>query len=1179
MLKKILLYSLVFFAFLGFIVLPLVLKPQITKLLPQYTDSKIEIQTISYNPFLSKLELCNVSLKNLDDEELVSFKSLLLRVELYSLFRSAIHVKTLTLTEPKISLIYNKDKSINLLNIIKESEEVEQESNSSSTLPRIIIDNVAIVNGKIEYQDLTKKSPFEFSFNHIGFELKDIDTDDFNSSSAKIRLYTTLGDGGFVDFKSNVLGFKPLMIEGSLDFEASKLYTEWKYMQDTLNLEVADGKVSFHSNYYFNIDDINETKINNLNITLENLRIKPKKFYKDVLNLEYFAINNVTVMPLKHSVMVENIALNGLKVKVKRSKNSKIDWLEYIKMNTSDENISNSPTTKEEAPAWDVLIKDIALEKISLDFKDSAIKPSVTTDINELNFYAKEVTLLGEKAFTYDMNIKINEKANCISKGDVAHQKLTLNSFTECKGFDIVHYRPYIDKAAREALSTYNIKLLNAEAAFSSKISLRDTQNGIMTRVEDTNISLSKVKLNKRSTGKRVLGFKSFDVSGINIDTNLKTVEVKKVALNDFYVNLKKHKDKSLNIENLIKAKIDRKSKNIPKEKSFSVKVNKASLNGASVTFKDDSLIFPTQNKIDKIYANVYDINLKKYSWLSYNLSMRINKKGSIKTEGKLRHTPLKQYGSFNIKNLSLIELTPYLQESAYVRIDDGKLSLNGKIKYEKSLKEPDLRVEGSVNLNSFFLNDTHNDTVLLSLNKVNVASYTFELNPNRVHVDNVDIDSFYVDAMIDANKTINFSTLVKKRDENLTQEEETIDTNSTAPTFPFRVLRINVASGSAKFADYSIPLKFSTHIHDLNGAIYSISNTPGDTTYIDISGEVDKYASTRLKGSIDSENPKAYTDLEFNFKNLNLNSFSGYSATFAGHEIESGKLYLDLGYDILDSRLHGSNVVMIKQMKLGAQSTDENVTVLPLGFVIGLLEDSDGIIDIDMPVEGDLDNPDFKYGTLVWKTFGNLMLKAVTSPFAFLSSAMGIDGEALEFIAYDPGSSAISPPQREKLDQISKMMLTKPKIQLVVAGTYDTISDKKAIQLKKLIALSMEKSGEKNIKDHQSVMNIDLLEDIYNEARDDDKIKKLKNKLSKEFKDEAYERAYYNELIDICIDIQVVTDEELMALAEQRANKIVVYLIEDRMVEAQRITKKAAILSQDIGEESVKVNMEIEVK
>ncbi|RLA75456.1 MAG: hypothetical protein DRG78_20615, partial [Epsilonproteobacteria bacterium] len=317
--KKILLYSILLYGFFGFIILPFILKPQLIEIIQKETNSKINVESISFNPFLFKLELSDVELKSLDDKSLVSFKSLLLDIELYSLLNSAIHVKNLTLEKPKLNVVYNKDKTINLLNILKESKEVAKvDSNETTQMPRIILDSLKVVEGYVSYEDYTLQSKFDFSFGDIGFELKDIDTNDFNTSSAELRFYSHLGDGGFVDFKSKIEGFKPFVVNGSLDFEASKLYSQWKYMQDSLNLEVADGKISFHTDYHFNLDDLNATTINNLNVSLDKLRVKPKSKYKDVLNLGSLYVHNATIKPMVRSVHIEKIGLDSLNIKAKR---------------------------------------------------------------------------------------------------------------------------------------------------------------------------------------------------------------------------------------------------------------------------------------------------------------------------------------------------------------------------------------------------------------------------------------------------------------------------------------------------------------------------------------------------------------------------------------------------------------------------------------------------------------------------------------------------------------------------------------------------------------------------------------------------------------------------------------------------------------------------------------------
>ena len=282
----------------------------------------------------------------------------------------------------------------------------------------------------------------------------------------------------------------------------------------------------------------------------------------------------------------------------------------------------------------------------------------------------------------------------------------------------------------------------------------------------------------------------------------------------------------------------------------------------------------------------------------------------------------------------------------------------------------------------------------------------------------------------------------------------------------------------------------------------------------------------------------------------------SGYSATFAGNKIDEGKLFLNLNYDIKESQLAGENSIIIKKMKLGDELKVEGGSSLPLGFVIALLEDSDGVIDIDMPIRGNVDEPDFKYGALVWKTFGNLILKAVASPFKFLGSMLGIGGEELEYAEFEGGSFVILPPEREKLDNIAKLLVKRPKMKLSITGTYNTEIDKMSMQKTKLANLVVKLSGAKNEEERINAMNIDLLEDIYEDSvGNDDKIEKIEDALEKKYDDdEKFERAYLQALVKECSEIQVVTPQEIEALAGERSRVVKSYLVDTKGIEISRV-------------------------
>jgi len=1185
---KSLLYFFLAYLFAGFFILPLILKPQLIKIIEMQTNTQVSIKSLAFNPLIFRLAINDLRLKNLTNEALFSFYSLNLNLNPISLLYGALELKELSLVSPQLYLVYNKDKSINLLNVLKNKKERQKEepkNSEKSSMPRVIVDKIKLEGGRLFYKDFTRPTPFAFSLENIGFTLNNFDTKKITKNSADLRLYSKLGDGGFIDFKSQILSLTPFKIKGSLAFEASKLYTEWKYMQDVLKLEVADGKVSFNTKFALNLDDLNATKIEDFNLALEKLRIKPKDKEKDILNLDMLYVKNANILPLQQDVKIEKMGLYGLNVKVKRSKNGLIDWLNYIKMQGAQSNrTKKSAAQSSSTKPWSVTLQELDLEKIALRFKDEAVYPNVTTTIDELDVHAQKLTLLGLKPFDYQIKVALNGSGACDINGTLAHRNFNLLANTACKNLDIAHYRPYIETAAKANLKKFDLSLSRAFLDFQVATQVAENNSSFGIAVEDANLSVRELLLRKKSTKEELVKFKDFTIKGIALSTPKRELSVADVELNRFVANLVRQKNGVMNVADIVIPKKSKKSshKSANKEKAYSVTVKHIALNGAKVGLVDKTLTQNQKHLLDKINIAVNNFDIKKRSWLQYKASLRVNKKGVIRAGGKLRHTPLKQNGFLSARRLSLTDLTPYLQEKSYLRVDDGRLSFKIKESYAHSKKYPDLRIKGEAALNSLFVSNTNDaNSSLFSLNELRVKPFTLELFPNRLYVDEVDIDSFYITAELDANKTTNFAKLMKKGTQAQEQKpKQEVKKEAKASAFPVKVVKINVKNGSAAFSDLSLPIKFKTQIHGLEGAFYAVSSTPGDTTYVDIDGEVDKYGSTKLIGSVDSFNPKEYTDLNFNFKNLDLHAMSGYSASFAGYEINSGKLYLDLGYEIMHGQLNATNNIMIKEIKLGKELESEDVNHLPLGFVIGLLEDSEGIIDIDMPIAGNVDAPDFKYGTLVWKTLGNLIAKAVTSPFKFLGSMMGLDGEDLEFIAFEFGKSDITPPQREKLDKIVKLMRKRPKINLEVSAVYDDVNDLKALKLQKLVAMVIKKSGDENIKNSKNALNIDMLEDVYAQLRKDDKLEKLQEKLQKEYKDkDAYKRAYQNSLIELCTQIQPVSEQDLKFLANKRAEEIQTYLVQEKALEPRRVLKSGLVKLHKADEKVVKLTLNIEVQ
>lgn len=1168
MFRKILFLLIALYTVVGFLVLPLILESQIPKSVASATNSQISIKNISLNPYLFKLKLFGVELKDDENNHLASFDSLYIDIKLLSLLKGAIYIKEIELKNPQISLLYDKNKKFNFENIAKESADDENSTTKTSTeLPRVIVDNFTISKGSITYEDFTKSKKFEFMVDAINFKLTDIDTNDFTSSSAKFRFNSNLQDGGEVDLRANIVGFKPFIIEGSADIKDAKLYSLWKYIQDSTKVEIADGTVSMGATYSFNMDDINATNIDNIYLGLNNLRVKPKDANSDILTLKSLNIKDANIEPMAHKVLLRDVLFDSLNANVNRNAKGEIDWSGYFKSSeSSDKEVKEELEEESNVTEWSVVVENLGLKKISASFKDSTIKPSVISKLNSLDAEIKNITLLGQEALNYNASLTLNESAKCTLEGSLIHKELSLKSYTKCTNFDIKHYSPYIDSIAKEELKKYNIALRSAIAGFDANLSFRDKE----AEIESANFDIKSLGLIRRDNNEQLLEFKNFSINRAKVDTKTKEIEVENISLDGLSLDLKKAKNGALNIDGLVEAKEAKKSAQSTKtpEAPYRIRLGSFDINGAKLSYDDKSIEDGAKTTIDNINADAKNIDSKEQSWLDYRVDMRVNAKGYIRANGSIKHTPLEQKGEFEFKKISLKELTPYLRESTFLKISDGYLNLKSKSSYKQKSDSYRATLDGSLGVNNFFLHDTRDDSTIASFIKADLNSFKFDTLTNELNMDEMLLDSFYIDAQIDKNKTMNLSKLFREKAEDKKPKEP----SNRAP-LSFKLLNLKVANGSANFADYSLPLDFKTSIHSLNGNVYAISSAKEEVSYVDIDGGVDEYGSTKLKGSVESANFKSYMDLNFNFRNLSLNNFSGYSAQFAGYKIEEGKLFLDLEYKIYDSQLLGKNSLVIKKIKLGDEIEDENITKLPLRFAVALLEDSEGVIDINMPVEGDVSKPDFKYGAMILKTFANLIVKAVASPFKFLASAMGISGDDMEFVEFEASQSAIAASEREKLDSIAKMLQEKPKLSLSVTGGFDVKIDKEAIQAKKLTELILRESAS------GAGVSIRTVEFICSKSIGAENIGLLRSEIEKKYQQELFKSEYQRALFEKCTQMQSVSKEELIGLGDARAKAVATYLLQTKNIEQSRVLLQDSKSRDDAKEKWIKSALNIEIK
>jgi hypothetical protein len=270
------------------------------------------------------------------------------------------------------------------------------------------------------------------------------------------------------------------------------------------------------------------------------------------------------------------------------------------------------------------------------------------------------------------------------------------------------------------------------------------------------------------------------------------------------------------------------------------------------------------------------------------------------------------------------------------------------------------------------------------------------------------------------------------------------------------------------------------------------------------------------------------------------MSRLTPYSGKFAGRRIDAGKLSVDLGYKIKQQQLVGDNKFVINKIKLGEKIESEDAADLPLDLAIAILEDSDGVIDLDLPITGSLDDPEFSYGSIIWKAFTNILTKIVTAPFRALGKLFGGEREDFDGIAFEAGVSEVSPPELEKLTKVSEALAKRQGLSLGIVPSYSNDLDTRAIQETTYRRQVMEEM-DVVLEAGQKPGPVDLgNEDVQ------DAVQALHHQLTKKgffkrmaSKFEKPEEGYFEKAQASLIESVEVTESDLKAVADARAKAI----------------------------------------
>jgi hypothetical protein len=268
--------------------------------------------------------------------------------------------------------------------------------------------------------------------------------------------------------------------------------------------------------------------------------------------------------------------------------------------------------------------------------------------------------------------------------------------------------------------------------------------------------------------------------------------------------------------------------------------------------------------------------------------------------------------------------------------------------------------------------------------------------------------------------------------------------------SFPVRVRELTIESGRMNFSDYSVPPDFNADIQDLKGTVTGMSSARDARAKVDLSGNLGEFSPVTISGELQPFEFDHYTNIGLKFENISLPIFNPYSGKFAGYNIAKGKLFTELHYLIQDRALKADHKIRIEQLEWGEATAEKGEATLPVKFATWLLKDSHGVIDLNVPVTGSLDDPKFRIGPIVWQIIKNLIVKAVSAPFKLLGSLFK-GAEEAQFVDFAPARAEIDPQAVGHLATLAKGLVEKQGIRIEVPAGIDAELDRPALVEQKL--------------------------------------------------------------------------------------------------------------------------------
>lgn len=509
----------------------------------------------------------------------------------------------------------------------------------------------------------------------------------------------------------------------------------------------------------------------------------------------------------------------------------------------------------------------------------------------------------------------------------------------------------------------------------------------------------------------------------------------------------------------------------------WALTINKYHGEDIGLRFEDGGVSPAVTQSIENLSLDLENVTTVPGQVTKVATNFKLNKKGEVALSGSVQPFPLVTDIKLDVKGLEILPFQPYFAEKLNVDVTRGQVAVSGDLQLRqvdaaKTDEAPALAggFSGQATIGDFSAVDKLNSADFLRWKSFYFGKIDAKLNPNSVSIGEVALSDFFARVIVTPEGKLNLMQIVRQPDSaavavvpDAASNPESVAASpapavegkaevpvenaaASEPMMPVKIGKITLQGGAVRFTDNFVKPNYTANLRKIGGSVTGLSSEPGSIADLTLRGSYDDVAPLSLTAKINPLSAKPYLDLQAEVKGIEMTSFSTYSGKYAGYAIDKGKLSVFVNYKIENDQLNAENRVFLDQLTFGDQVESPDATKLPVKLAIALLKNGKGEIDINLPISGSLNDPQFSIGGLVVKMIVNLFVKAVTSPFALIGSMFG-GGEELSNVEFAPGRATIDAEAQKRLENLSKALIDRPALKLEIEGRVDPENDPEGLK------------------------------------------------------------------------------------------------------------------------------------